>query len=79
MIATLDTVLAEALALSEDNRLQLVERLLTTIESAPGLEAEQLQEVRHRMEDVRSGRVSTIPCEQVFREIEQSLAARRSA
>lgn len=79
MIATLDTVLAEALALSEDNRLQLVERLLTTIESAPGLEAEQLQEVRHRMEDVRSGRVSTIPGEQVFREIEQSLAARRSA
>ena len=79
MIATLDTVLAEALSLSEDNRLQLVESLIPTIQITPDLEAEQVQEVRRRIDDVRSGRVSTIPGEQVFREIQQSLAERRSA
>ena len=79
MIATLDTVLAEALALSEDNRLQLVESLIPTLQITPDLEAEQIHEVRRRIEEVRSGRVSTIPGEQVFREIRQSLAERRSA
>ncbi|WP_395738339.1 addiction module protein [Prosthecobacter sp.] len=79
MIATLDTVLAEALSLSEDSRLQLVESLIPTIQITPDLEAEQIQEVRHRIDDVRSGRLSTIPGEQVFREIQQSLAERRSA
>jgi len=79
MIATLDTVLAEALALSEDNRLQLVESLIPTLQITPDLEAEQIHEVRRRIEEVRSGRVSTIPGEQVFREIRQSLDERRSA
>lgn len=79
MIADIDTLFAEALALPDDSRLQLVERLIPTIQSEPSLEAEQVQEVQRRMEEVRSGRVKTIPGEQVFREIEQSLAARRMA
>lgn len=79
MIADIDTLFAEALALPDDSRLQLVERLIPTIQSEPSLEAEQVEEVQRRMEEVRSGRVKTIPGEQVFREIEQSLAARRMA
>ncbi len=79
MIADIDTLFADALALPDDARLQLVERLIPTIQSEPSLEAEQVQEVQRRMEEVRSGRVKTIPGEQVFREIEQSLAARRKA
>lgn len=79
VIADIDTLFAEALALPDDSRLQLVERLISTIQSEPSLEAEQVQEVQRRMEDVRSGRVKTIPGELVFREIEQSLAARRLA
>ncbi|WP_397386023.1 addiction module protein [Prosthecobacter sp.] len=79
MIATLDTVLAEALALPEDSRLQLVESLIPTLQITPDLEAEQINEVRRRIDEVRRGQVSTIPGEQVFREIRQSLAERRSA
>lgn len=79
MIATLDTVLAEALSLSEDNRLQLVESLIPTLQITPDLEAEQIHEVRRRIDDVSSGHVTTIPGEQVFSEIRQSLAGRRSA
>ena len=79
MIADIDTLFAEALALSDDSRLQLVERLIPTIQSEPSLETDQIQEVRRRMNDVRSGRVNTIDGEQVFRDIEQSLVARRKA
>jgi putative addiction module component (TIGR02574 family) len=79
MIADIDAVFAEALALPDETRLQLVERLIPTIQSEPSLEEEQLQEVQRRMEEVRSGRVTTIPGEQVFREVEQSLAVRRKA
>lgn len=79
MIATLDSLFAEALSLPDDTRLQLVERLIPTIQSEPSLEEEQIQEVQRRMDDVRSGCVKTIPGEQVFREIEQSLVSRRTA
>lgn len=79
MIADIDTLFAEALSLSDDSRLLLVERLIPTIQSEPSLETEQVREVQRRMEEVRHGRVQTIPGEQVFREIEQSLAARRKS
>lgn len=79
MIATIDSLFEEALALPDDSRLQLVERLIPTIQSDPALDAEQLQEVQKRVEEVRSGQVKTIPGEQVFQEITQSLKTRRSA
>jgi putative addiction module component (TIGR02574 family) len=79
MMATLETLFAEAMSLPDDTRLQLVERLIPTIQSEPALEAEQIKEVQCRMDDVRSGRVKTVSGEQVFREIEQSLTSRRTA
>lgn len=57
MNPTLDTLFANALTLSDKIRLQLVERLIPTIESVPSLEAEQVQEVQKRRDDVQSGRV----------------------
>ncbi|MBK8094720.1 MAG: addiction module protein [Verrucomicrobiaceae bacterium] len=79
MIATVDTLYSDALALSDESRLQLVERLIPTIASEASLDEEQFAEVKGRMEDIRAGRVKTIPGEQVFLEVAQSLAARRSA
>lgn len=79
MIADIDTLFAEALALPDEARLQLVERLIPTIQTEPLFEAEQVQLVQRRMDEVRSGRVKTISGEQVFSEIEQSLTARRMA
>jgi putative addiction module component (TIGR02574 family) len=79
MIATIDTLFSDAMTLPDDSRLKLAERLISTVQDEPCLEAEQLQEVQRRVEEVRSGQVKTIPGEQVFREIEQSLAARRKA
>jgi putative addiction module component (TIGR02574 family) len=79
MIATLDSLFDEALSLSDDNRLQLIERLIPTIQSEPSLEADQISEVNRRIKEVKTGTVKTIPGEQVFDEIEQSLASRRNA
>lgn len=72
-------VFDDAMRLPDEERLLLVEELIPTIASTPSLEEEQIQEVERRMEEIRSGKVKTIPGEQVFREIEESLAARRSA
>jgi hypothetical protein len=79
MIATLDSLFDEALSLSDDDRLQLIERLIPTIQSEPSLEADQISEVNCRITEVKTGTVKTIPGEQVFREIEQALASRRNA
>jgi putative addiction module component (TIGR02574 family) len=79
MIATLDSLFDEALSLSDDNRLQLIERLIPTIQSEPSLEADQISEVNCRITEVKTGTVKTIQGEQVFREIEQALASRRNA
>ena len=79
MTASLHSLYTSALELTDDSRLQLVELLIPTIKSDPSLELEQLSEVNHRIDDVRSGRVKTIPGEQVFREIELSLVARHNA
>lgn len=79
MIATLDSLFDDALSLSDDNRLQLIERLIPTIQSEPSLEADQISEVNRRIKEVKTGTVKTIPGKQVFHEIEQSLASRRNA
>ena len=79
MSATVDTLFAEALTLSDETRLQLVERLIPTINSDPSLEADQVGEVVKRKEDIHSGRVKAVPGEDVFQGIEQSLIARRKA
>jgi len=78
MSVTIASFFAEALELSDDTRLELVERLIPTIKSDPSLEAEQINEVRRRMDEVRSGLVKTIPGEHVFQEIERSLYSGRA-
>ncbi len=78
-VASLNSVFTDALTLADEDRLQLVESLIPTIKSDPLFEAERIQEAKRRMEEVCSGKVTTVPGEQVFREIEESLAARRPA
>jgi putative addiction module component (TIGR02574 family) len=79
MTEALSSLFSSAMQLSDDSRLELVELLIPTIQSEPSLEAEQLIEVGRRIDEVRSGRVLTVSGEEVFRQIEQSLAAKRRA
>jgi putative addiction module component (TIGR02574 family) len=68
----LSELLEKALALSTQDRGLLIDRLVASLdEEAPeeGVEAAWDEEIKRRVEDIRSGRVKTIPGEQVLREL----------
>jgi putative addiction module component (TIGR02574 family) len=67
-------VLDKALALSVKERGLLIDRLVESLDDGPaeeGVEEAWADEIKRRVDDVRSGRVETIPSEQVFRELEE--------
>ena len=68
----LSELLEKALALSTQERGFLIDRLIASLdEIAPeeGVEATWDDEIRRRVDDIRSGRVKTIPGEQVLQEL----------
>jgi putative addiction module component (TIGR02574 family) len=57
-------LLEKALALSTQERGLLIDRLVETLDNDPaeeGVEAAWDEEIKRRVEDIRSGRVKTIP------------------
>ncbi|MGH9361414.1 MAG: addiction module protein, partial [Thermoanaerobaculia bacterium] len=60
-------VLDHALELPEEERADLADRLLASLEEEPDLEVEEAwrHEVARRLEELRSGAVKTIPWEEV--------------
>jgi putative addiction module component (TIGR02574 family) len=65
-------LLEKALALSTEERRLLVSRLGATLDeegAEEGVEAAWDEEIKRRVDDVRSGRVKTIPGDQVLREM----------
>lgn len=68
----LSELLEKALALSTQDRGLLIDRLIASLDEAPpeeGVEAAWDEEIKRRVDDVRSGRVKTIPGEQVLQEL----------
>jgi putative addiction module component (TIGR02574 family) len=61
-------LLEKALALSTQERGLLIDRLIETLDNEPaeeGIEEAWGKEIERRMDDIRSGRVETIPVEKV--------------
>jgi putative addiction module component (TIGR02574 family) len=75
MAATLERVTKDALALPDEARLALAECLVESVHAHPdpGLEARQMDEVRRRIEEVRSGRVQLIPGDEALREVRDAV------
>lgn len=72
MTPQVSEVLEKALSLSEQERELLIDRLVESLANASaegGVEAAWDEEIKRRVDDIRSGRVKTIPGEQVLREI----------
>jgi putative addiction module component (TIGR02574 family) len=68
----LSELLEKALALSTQERSLLIDRLMASLDEEPadeGVEATWDDEIKRRIDDIRSGRVKTIPGEQVLREL----------
>jgi putative addiction module component (TIGR02574 family) len=72
MTPQVSEVLEKALSLSEQERELLIDRLAESLNNEPaeaGVEAAWDEEIKRRVDDIRSGRVKTIPGEQVLREL----------
>jgi putative addiction module component (TIGR02574 family) len=67
-------LLEKALALSTEDRELLVDQLVASLSEVPaeeGAAAAWDEEIKRRVDDIRSGRVKTIPGEQVLQELAQ--------
>jgi putative addiction module component (TIGR02574 family) len=72
MTPQVSEVLEKALSLSEQERELLIDRLVGSLNNEPpeeGVKAAWDEEIKRRVDDIRSGRVKTIPGEQVLREL----------
>jgi putative addiction module component (TIGR02574 family) len=69
MTPQVSELLEKALALSTQERGLLIDRLVETLDNEPaeeGVEAAWEEEIKRRVDDIRSGRVKTIPGDQLL-------------
>jgi putative addiction module component (TIGR02574 family) len=79
MSPKMSELLEKALALSTHERGVLIHQLIESLDEEPaeeGVEAAWDEEIKRRVEDIRLGRVKTIPGEQVLREIAEEFPDR---
>jgi putative addiction module component (TIGR02574 family) len=72
MTPQVSEVLEKALTLSTQDRGLLIDRLIESLDEGPaeeGVEEAWAEEIKRRLDDVRSGKVKTIPGEQVLRQL----------
>ena len=66
-------VLEKALALPMEDRGVIIHRLIESldegVEEEEGVEAAWSDEIKHRVEEIQSGKVEMIPCEEVDRRL----------
>ena len=73
MIANTEQIVAAALALPEDDRLELADRLIESLDGPPDDDVERAwaDEIARRLEEVRSGKVVTVPWEEVRKRLQE--------
>jgi len=72
MTPQVSEVLEKALALSTQERGLLIDHLIESLDEGPpeeGVEEAWAEEIKRRVDDIRSGKVKMIPGEQVLREL----------
>jgi len=71
MIKT-DELISEAISLPVDIRTQLINRLLVSLNpERRDIDEFWMKEAEKRLKDIKTGKVKTIPGEQVFQEIKE--------
>ena len=71
----LDALLARAMALTEDDRAELIERLAATLQPATELHPDWAAEIERRVSDLDAGLTASIPAEQVMAELRAMIEA----
>ena len=74
-MADLADILKSALNLDRKDRATLAERLIASIDDAPGAKSDEewAEIAQRRLEEFRSGKVKTIPAEVVHEEVRRML------
>jgi putative addiction module component (TIGR02574 family) len=77
MTSDVSEILKKALALPSEARAAIAGSLLESLHDAPaeaGIEAAWSEEIKRRIEEIDSGKVQMIPCEEVRRRLAARLA-----
>ncbi len=69
-MSPIDQIESAVLQLPRNERARIAERLLASLDDDAEVERAWADEVRRRVEDLRSGKVRPIPGEDVFKELE---------
>jgi len=77
MSTTVTELLDDAKSLSEVSRIDLAERILETLDYSDEVSKAHLEIIQRRVDEVKSGKVKLIPADDVFRDAEALLKARR--
>jgi putative addiction module component (TIGR02574 family) len=75
MATRLPDITSAALNLPPDQRAQLAQQLLASLDRDPEIEAAWDEEIRRRVAELEAGTAKTIPAEQVFAEARRRLKA----
>lgn len=71
MIKT-DELISEAISLPIDIRTQLINRLLVSLNpERKDIDEFWMKEVEKRLKDIKTGKIKTVPGEQIFQEIKE--------
>jgi putative addiction module component (TIGR02574 family) len=77
MTPTLDTVIAEAMKLTPEERAELIETLADTVLPAPLLHPDWEAEIARRAADVDAGRTRFIPADEAMAALAARIQSRR--
>ena len=70
MSTKVEELKAEVLSLPRDEREDIVQALLESLDDDPGVDPEWYAEILRRVEEIRSGKAEMIPGEEVMAELE---------
>ena len=72
-MTTVNDIRRAAMQLPAEEKARLAEELLSSLDTSEQIEidAEWTEEIERRIDEVDSGKVKTIPADQVFRELEE--------
>lgn len=77
MTASVQAIASEALKLSAEERAELIETLIASVEIADSLHPDWEAEIARRLDDLEGGRTSLIPGGQVLAEIRALIESRK--
>lgn len=79
MSTTIEEIEAQALALSPQERAELIERLIASVEPAPSLHPQWAAEIARRVAELDAGRSRFMPVDEALDRLAEHVRRRRPA